>query len=48
MTIEKEPQSITDFTFEVFEKQYRFYKSANKENVANTQNVVKILGSLNI
>ncbi|MEK4639369.1 tyrosine-type recombinase/integrase [Bacillus sp. FSL W8-0519] len=37
MTIEKEPQSITDFTFEVFEKQYRFYKSANKENVANTQ-----------
>ncbi|MCY8938526.1 site-specific integrase [Peribacillus frigoritolerans] len=27
MAVDKEPQSITDFTFEVFKKQYRFYQN---------------------
>ena len=29
MAVKKEPQSITDFTFEVFKKQYRFYQKVN-------------------
>lgn len=37
MEVEKEPTAITDFTFEVFEKQYKFYEEANKENVANAK-----------
>ncbi|CAN7379597.1 tyrosine-type recombinase/integrase [Rossellomorea sp. LjRoot5] len=32
-----ETLSITDFTFEVFKEQYKFYEDANRENVANTK-----------
>jgi integrase len=34
LVIEKEPQSLTDFTFEVFKKQYRFYQNANILNTS--------------
>ncbi|WP_277584994.1 site-specific integrase [Psychrobacillus antarcticus] len=29
LAVEKEPQSITDFSFDVFKKQYRFYQKTN-------------------
>lgn len=35
LVVEKEPQSITDFTFEVFKKQYRFYQKANIINATS-------------
>lgn len=33
MAVDKEPQSITDFTFEVFKKQYRFYQNQRMKMV---------------
>lgn len=36
MAVDKEVQSISDFTFKVFKKQYRFYERVNKANVAYT------------
>jgi integrase len=37
LTMENEPQSITDFTFEVFKKQFRFYQKANIVNPTVTK-----------
>lgn len=39
--LESSPQSITDFTFNVFKKQYRFYQKANVLNVT-TQREMKL------
>lgn len=36
LAVEKEPQSIADFSFDVFKKQYRFYQKANVINSSDS------------